>query len=78
MRIMPDAELAAALANEDDREDRGVLAADDRRTCHTHQDWVAHCWPSRLHANRVTGHNWCRACDAPIADCPHRPGPTSD
>lgn len=72
-----DDDLATVLAHEDDLEERELLDPDDRRTCHPHQEWYDRCWPSPLHANRVTGHNWCRSCDQPIAECPHRPtGPT--
>ena len=32
--------LAAALADEDNRESAGLLSADDRRTCHTCRTWA--------------------------------------
>lgn len=72
-----DDDLATVLAHENDLQERGILDDDQRRTCYIHQDWYDRCWPSPMHANRLTGHNWCRSCDQPIADCPHRQtGPT--
>lgn len=68
-----DRELAAALAAEDQAEDTFTLDADDRRTCYTHRSWATDCAESRLHANRVTGHNWCREHNEPVIDCRCRP-----
>lgn len=72
--------LANVLAAEDEAEDAGSLEADDRRTCWTHRAWAADCWRDPLHANRITGHGWCRPCDEPAAECAHDydspPGPS--
>jgi len=71
---LADRVLAGALAAEDAAEEAGRLNPGDRRTCHPHRSWYRDCWPHPLHANRVNGHNWCRICDTPLANCPHRPG----
>lgn len=67
-----DPKLIEALTREDAAEDAGTNP-DQRRTCHTHQAWFADCCSSRLHANRVTGHNWCRTHDQAVIDCGCRP-----
>lgn len=36
-------DLSATIALEDQHEDAGRLAADDRRTCHTHRQWATDC-----------------------------------
>ena len=66
-------ELATALAREDTAEARGELDSDDRRTCWAHQSWFVDCVSSRLHANPVTGFNWCRSHNKAVQDCGCRP-----
>ncbi|WP_434445787.1 hypothetical protein [Lentzea sp. E54] len=60
------ATLIATLAEEDHAEDDGVLAPDDRLTCHVHGGWIHRCVSSPVHANPVTRHRWCRGCDTPL------------
>lgn len=61
--------LAEMLTAEDAAEDAGILHADDRTTCFAHQAWATDCVGSRLHANAVTGHNWCRDHGGPVTHC---------
>ncbi|MFJ1765684.1 hypothetical protein ACIOD2_35530 [Amycolatopsis sp. NPDC088138] len=59
--------LPVLLATEDDAEDMGLLAPDDRLTCHVHGRWIHQCAASPLHVSPVTRHRWCRDCRAPLA-----------
>ena len=54
--------LSVVLATEDDAEDVGLLAPDDRLTCHVHGRWIHQCVSSPLHVSPVTRHRWCRGC----------------
>ena len=54
--------LSVVLATEDDAEDTGLLAPDDRLTCHVHGRWIHQCVSSPLHVSQVTRHRWCRDC----------------
>jgi hypothetical protein len=58
--------LIATLVEEDHAEDDGVLAPDDRLTCHVHGRWIHQCVSSPVHVNPVTRHRWCRGCDSPL------------
>ncbi|MEV6715924.1 hypothetical protein AB0M48_28225 [Lentzea sp. NPDC051208] len=60
------ATLIATLVEEDRAEDDGVLAPDDRLTCHVHGRWIHQCVSSPVHVNPVTRHRWCRGCDSPL------------
>ena len=60
------ATLIATLVEEDHAEDDGVLAPDDRLTCHVHGRWIHQCVSSPVHVNRVTRHRWCRGCDSAL------------
>ncbi|WP_394617921.1 hypothetical protein JNUCC0626_02130 [Lentzea sp. JNUCC 0626] len=60
------ATLIATLVEEDHAEDDGVLAPDDRLTCHVHGRWIHQCVSSPVHINPVTRHRWCRGCDSPL------------
>jgi hypothetical protein len=59
--------LPVLLATEDDAEDMGLLAPDDRLTCHVHGRWIHQCVASPLHVSPVTRHRWCRDCRAELA-----------
>ncbi|GAB3745315.1 hypothetical protein GCM10027598_81750 [Amycolatopsis oliviviridis] len=54
--------LPVLLAMEDDAEDVGRLAPDDRLTCHVHGRWIHQCVASPVHVNPITRHRWCRSC----------------
>ncbi len=54
--------LPVVLATEDDAEDIGLLAPDDRLTCAVHGRWIHQCVSSPLHVNQITRHRWCRGC----------------
>lgn len=54
--------LPVLLATEDDAEDTGLLAPDDRLTCHVHGRWIHQCVASPAHVSLVTRHRWCRGC----------------
>lgn len=69
---LPDRELAVELSFEDAAEAAGEIAPDERATCYTHRTWAQRCWHAPLHANPITGQNWCPECDRPAAGCPHR------
>ena len=58
---MADRFLAAALANEDAAEERG-LSPLDRQTCRIHRRWIHECIASPVHVIMITGHRWCRGC----------------
>ncbi|GAB2834873.1 hypothetical protein [Lentzea nigeriaca] len=67
------ANLIATLVEEDLAEDDGVLAPDDRLTCHVHGRWIHQCVSSPVHVNPVTRYRhrratgfWCRDCDAEL------------
>src|SRR5205085_87240 len=49
---------------EDAAEERDGLSPLERITCHTHRRWAHECIASPLHVIVVTGHRWCRDCDA--------------
>jgi hypothetical protein len=55
------ATLIATLVEEDHAEDDGVLAPDDRLTCHVHGRWIHQCVASPVHVNPVTRHRHRRA-----------------
>lgn len=59
--------LATVLAREDPDEEHAGLSPHDRLTCPLHRRWVHQCVSSPVHAIRVTGHRWCRACDTAVA-----------
>lgn len=61
--------LPVLLATEDDAEDMGLLAPDDRLTCHVHGRWIHQCVASPAHVSPVTRHRWCRGCrtELPVA-----------
>ncbi|WP_439378991.1 hypothetical protein [Amycolatopsis lexingtonensis] len=54
--------LPVLLATEDDAEEMGLLAPDDRLTCHVHGRWIHQCVASPAHVSPVTRHRWCRGC----------------
>ncbi|ALG08889.1 hypothetical protein [Kibdelosporangium phytohabitans] len=58
--------LADRLAAEDEAERAGLLAPDDRLTCHVHGKWIHQCVSSPLHAHPVTCHRWCRDCETAL------------
>lgn len=58
--------MATALAREDSAEEHAGLSPHDRITCPVHRRWVHQCASSPEHAIRVTGHRWCRSCDAAV------------
>lgn len=60
------ATLADRLVTEDRAEDVGLLAPDDRLTCHVHGRWIHQCVSSPLHVNQVTRHRWCRDCSTEL------------
>src|SRR5436190_4241833 len=55
--------LPVLLATEDDAEDMGLLAPDDRLTCHVHGRWIHQCVSSPVHVHPVLRLRWCRACE---------------
>jgi hypothetical protein len=59
--------LPILLATEDDAEDMGLLAPDDRLTCHVHGRWIHQCVSSPLHVSPVTRHRWCRDCGVELS-----------
>ncbi|KDN22517.1 hypothetical protein [Amycolatopsis rifamycinica] len=59
--------LPVLLATEDDAEDMGLLAPDDRLTCHVHGRWIHQCVASPAHVSPVTRHRWCRGCRTELA-----------
>ncbi|WP_245645951.1 hypothetical protein [Pseudonocardia acaciae] len=62
-RHLADGRLAATLAAEDEAEDAGLDPL-ERITCRTHRRWLHHCISSPVHVIVVTGHRWCRSCQA--------------
>lgn len=58
--------LYTTLVREDAQEEYAGLSQHDRLTCSLHRRWVHECMSSPLHAIRVTGHRWCRACDSVV------------
>jgi hypothetical protein len=60
---VPDRALAATLAAEDAAEHHG-LSPFERITCRTHRRWVHECVASPMHVVVVSGHRWCRDCQA--------------
>lgn len=58
--------MAAILVREDATDERGDLSPHDRVTCPVHRRWVHQCVSSPAHAIRVSGHRWCRECDAAV------------
>lgn len=59
-----DRRLTDRLILEDAAEEREDLAALERITCHFHRRWVHECIGSPVHVIIVTGHRWCRRCEA--------------
>jgi hypothetical protein len=66
VRTLANHDLAHWLAAEDQSEDAGRLAPDDRLTCHVHGRWIHQCVSSPVHVNPVTRHRWCRDCAAEL------------
>ncbi|MCG3751969.1 hypothetical protein [Amycolatopsis sp. Poz14] len=60
-------QLTATLRREDAAEERAGLSPHDRISCPVHRRWLYQCVSSPAHAIRVTGHRWCRECDAAAA-----------
>lgn len=59
-----DTRLANTLIVEDAAEEREALSAHERITCHVHRRWAHECISSPVHVIVVTGHRWCRRCEA--------------
>ncbi|MBB5159138.1 hypothetical protein [Saccharopolyspora phatthalungensis] len=59
-----DRRLADTLILEDAAEEREEISALDRISCHVHRRWVHECISSPTHVIAVTGHRWCRRCEA--------------
>lgn len=59
-----DRHLADTLIVEDAAEEREELSAHERISCPAHRRWVHECISSPAHVISVTGHRWCRLCDA--------------
>lgn len=59
-----DRRLADMLIIEDAAEDRAELSALERISCHLHRRWAHECISSPMHVIAVTGHRWCRRCEA--------------
>lgn len=60
------ASLGDRLILEDAAEERAALSPHERTTCPVHRRWSYQCVSSPSHAIRVTGHRWCRSCDAAV------------
>ena len=61
---MSDRRLADLLILEDAAEEREELSALERVSCHEHRRWAHECISSPAHVIVVTGHRWCRRCEA--------------
>ena len=61
-----DRRLAAILEGEDVAEDAG-LDPFERISCRIHRRWLHQCIHSPVHVVQVSGHRWCRPCDAQAA-----------
>ncbi|WP_461154504.1 hypothetical protein [Saccharopolyspora tripterygii] len=59
-----DRRLADVLTREDAAEEREELSALERISCHVHRRWAHGCISSPIHVIAVTGHRWCRQCEA--------------
>lgn len=59
-----DRRLAEALITEDAAEEREELSVFERISCHVHRRWAHECISSPVHVIVVTGHRWCRGCEA--------------
>ena len=59
-----DRRLADVLIREDVAEDREELSGLERISCHVHRRWAHECISSPTHVIAVTGHRWCRPCEA--------------
>ncbi|MGW3470425.1 hypothetical protein ACWDKQ_18645 [Saccharopolyspora sp. NPDC000995] len=59
-----DPRLAHTLILEDAMEEREEISAHERITCHVHRRWAHECIASPMHVIPVTGHRWCRRCEA--------------
>ncbi|MDI2032013.1 hypothetical protein QFW96_25550 [Saccharopolyspora sp. TS4A08] len=59
-----DRRLAGVLIDEDTAEDREELSALERISCRVHRRWAHECISSPTHVIAVTGHRWCRPCEA--------------
>ncbi|WP_249124095.1 hypothetical protein [Saccharopolyspora erythraea] len=56
--------MADTLISEDAAEERDELSALERISCHVHRRWAHECISSPVHVIVVTGHRWCRRCEA--------------
>jgi len=65
-RDVTDRRLAARLAAEDLAEEAEELSPHERVTCRLHRRWIHQCVSSPQHAIAVTGHRWCRRCEAAL------------
>lgn len=61
-----DRRLAETLLAEDVAEDAG-LDAFERISCRIHRRWLHQCIHSSVHVVLVSGHRWCRSCNAEAA-----------
>ncbi|MGW5642479.1 hypothetical protein ACWEV3_14375 [Saccharopolyspora sp. NPDC003752] len=59
-----DDHLAHTLIREDAAVEREELSPHERLSCHVHRRWAHECISSPVHVIAVTGHRWCRSCDA--------------
>ena len=59
-----DRRLVDVLVLEDAAEEREELSALERVSCHEHRRWAHECISSPTHVIVVTGHRWCRRCNA--------------
>ncbi|GAA2805718.1 hypothetical protein [Saccharopolyspora taberi] len=59
-----DRRLADTLVVEDAAEENEELQALERTSCHVHRRWAHECVHSPVHVIVVTGHRWCRSCEA--------------
>lgn len=59
-----DRRLADRLTLEDATEENEELSVHERITCRFHRRWVHECISSPVHVIILTGHRWCRRCEA--------------
>ncbi|MEU5846230.1 hypothetical protein [Saccharopolyspora shandongensis] len=59
-----DDRLANTLVREDAAVEREELSPHERLSCHVHRRWAHECISSPAHVIAVTGHRWCRSCEA--------------
>jgi hypothetical protein len=62
---LADRVLAEKLASEDAAVEAG-LSPFERLTCPAHRRWIHQCIASPQHVSPVTGHRWCRDCQAAV------------